>query len=64
MEYWLIAFLCQILLANTKTFFWEYESNFGYLQNLCSYLGVPYKLVLNSVKDQNEIFSVIEFKAL
>ena len=33
MEYWLIAFLCQIWLTNINTFFWESVSNLGYLRD-------------------------------
>ena len=59
-EYWLMASLCQTWLTNTKPFFWKSKPNLGYLQNLCSYIGVSYRLVLNSTKDRNGIFSVIQ----
>ena len=66
MEYWLKNLEWQIWSTNTKPFFWESKKNLVSLQNLIPSIGVFLKFVLNSVKNLNRIFWVIEywFKAL
>ena len=57
---------CQIRLTNTKPFLWQSKANVETLQKCFSYIGVSYKLVLESVKRRNRIFWDTEywFKAL
>ena len=56
MEYWFKALQCQIWSTNTKLFFWKSQVNLEIFQKLSSHIGVPYKLVLGSVKGIHRIF--------
>ena len=60
MEYWFKALECQICSTNTKSFFWERETNLGTLQKHFPYIGVTYKFDLKSVKTLNPVFWVIQ----
>ena len=53
-------------MTNTKSFFWESETNLEILQKVFPYKWVSYKLVFNSGKCLNRIFWATEywFKAL
>ena len=61
MKYWFKTLGCQILLKNTKSFFWESETNLRTLQNFSAYIGVSYKFVLKSVKTQTRIFWAMQY---
>ena len=65
-EYLFKALKCQIYFVNTKTFFWENETNLETLKKLSPYVWVSYKFVLKSVNNLNRISWAREywFKAL
>ena len=56
MEYWFKALQYQIFSTNTRPFFWERNTNLGFLQKPFTYIVVLYKFILKSVKSLNPIF--------
>ena len=55
------GFIMSNLAEEYKLFFWKSEANIETFQKLLSHIGVPYKLVLGSIKSLNRIFWVIEY---
>ena len=65
-ESWFKALKCKIWLTNTKSLFWEGETNAETLQKPSPYIWVSYKFVLKPVESRNWILEATEywFKAL
>ena len=60
-DFWFKALKCQILLTNTKPFFWHSEANAETFEKFSLYIWVSYKFDLKSVNSLNQILWAAEY---